>query len=278
VPAMRGFTAPAAPVWLWAVLSAALPLALPFVARSAASQAGEGALATFNYAWKLVELPLILAIQLVASLAFPPIARAVAAGGEQAAPPVRQAFALAWTLACAAVAALAIGAPALARLLFGWGRMDASSLEQVWRWGLAGSWGLLPQALAAVALTVLAARSRMRWAVAAYAAAFLLLLGAAAAGVSDGLLLMQVLNAGYTFVAVACLAALGRDALRWLPSASMAWSAAALIGVLLARAALPARWQQEGLVAPLLAAAFAAALVLLFTLWRSPDLREALRR
>ena len=68
---------PAASVWLWAVLSAGLPLALPFVARSLASRSGEGALATFNYAWKLVELPLVLAIQLVATLAFPAITRAI---------------------------------------------------------------------------------------------------------------------------------------------------------------------------------------------------------
>jgi putative peptidoglycan lipid II flippase len=50
---------PATSVWLWAALSAGLPLALPFAARSMASSGGRGrALATFNYAWKLVELPL----------------------------------------------------------------------------------------------------------------------------------------------------------------------------------------------------------------------------
>ncbi|KQT08811.1 lipid II flippase MurJ [Ramlibacter sp. Leaf400] len=280
VPAADVVAVPAAPLWLWAVLGAGLPLALPFVARSIASQAGEGALATFNYAWKLVELPLVLAIQLVASLAFPAIARALASGREEAAgAPVRQAFALAWALACAAVAALAVGAPALARLLFGWGRMDAAALEQVWRWGLAGSWGLLPQALAAVALTVLASRKRMVPAVGAYGAALLLLLGAAASGVADGQVLMQLLNAGYTVVAIVCLAAMGPEGLRWLPGRAMAWSAAGLAGVVIAaRAGLPATWREDGLLAPLFAAAAAATLVLLFTLWRSPELRQALRR
>ena len=62
-------------IWMWAALGAGLPLTLPFVARTFASGAGEGALATFNYAWKLVELPLVLAIQLAASLAFPDCAR-----------------------------------------------------------------------------------------------------------------------------------------------------------------------------------------------------------
>ena len=67
---------PPLPVWLWAVLVSGLPLTLPVVARSIASTQGAGALATFNYAWKLVELPLVLAIQLVATLALPAIARA----------------------------------------------------------------------------------------------------------------------------------------------------------------------------------------------------------
>ena len=45
-------------IWMWAILGAGLPQTLPFLARTFASGAGEGALATFNYAWKLVELPL----------------------------------------------------------------------------------------------------------------------------------------------------------------------------------------------------------------------------
>jgi peptidoglycan biosynthesis protein MviN/MurJ (putative lipid II flippase) len=126
---------PPVPLWLWAALSAGLPLALPFAARSIASQGGEGALATFNYAWKLVELPLLLAIQLVTTLAFPAIAQAFSQRAvlapAQLAVPIRHAFALAWTLACAAAAALLLAAPAIAQLLFGWGRMDAAALDRV---------------------------------------------------------------------------------------------------------------------------------------------------
>lgn len=265
-------------IWLWAVLSAGLPLALPFAARSAASQAGEGALATFSYAWKLVELPLVLAIQLAASLAFPAIARALGGGREAADAPVRQAFALAWTLACAAIAGLVVGAPALAWLLFGWGRMDPAALESVWRWGLAGSWGLLPQALTAVALMVLATRRRMGAAVAAYGAALLLLLGAARVGIADGGLLMQVLNAGYTLVAVVCLASMGREGLRWLPIGAMAWSAVGLCTVLAVSFGWPPSWRQSGVTVPLLCAATGAGFVLVLALWRSRELREALRR
>ncbi|MEO8654742.1 MAG: lipid II flippase MurJ, partial [Ramlibacter sp.] len=153
-------------VWLWAVLVAGLPLTLPIAARSMASTGGPGALATFNYAWKLVELPLILAIQLVATLALPAIARAFALRGPaaqaQAVLAARGAFALAWALACAAAAALLVGAPAVAQLLFGWGRMDATALARIAQWGSAAAWGLLPQALIAVAMAVLASQRRLK--------------------------------------------------------------------------------------------------------------------
>lgn len=269
---------PVAPLWLWAMLAAGLPLALPFAARSIASQAGEGALATFNYAWKLVELPLVLAIQLVASLAFPSIAQAFARqdGRARDLAPLRQGFALAWTLACAAVAGLVLGGPALAQLLFGWGRMQPQALAQVAQWGMAGSWGLLAQAIAAVAVTALAAQRRMGPAVAAHGAALLLLLAAAAWGVADGFVLMQVLNAGYALVAVACLLAIGTDARSAVPWAVFARSGAALAVVLLldrwlAPAGRPA-------AAQLAFAVLAAGAIVLLTLWRSAELRQALRR
>ncbi len=269
-------TAPGAPLWLWAMLAAGLPLALPFAARSIASHSGEGALATFNYAWKLVELPLVLAIQLVASLAFPAIAQAFADQRLRDLAPLRQGFALAWTLACAAVAGLVLGGPALAQLLFGWGRMQPQALAQVAQWGVAGSWSLLPQAIAAVALTALAAQRRLRPAVAAYGSALLLLLLAAGAGVTDGFVLMQVLNAGHALVALACVMAIGREARGAIPWRTFAWSGAALGAVLLLD-----RWLAVGAApaaARLAAAALAAAAIVLLTLWRSTELRLALRR
>jgi peptidoglycan biosynthesis protein MviN/MurJ (putative lipid II flippase) len=283
-PAVRAPATPPLPVWAWAVLVSGLPLALPFAARSAASGAGEGALATFNYAWKLVELPLVLAIQLVAALALPAIARALSGGAAVEAPStearaaVRQAFALAWTLACAAVAALWLAAPAVSELLFGWGRMPAEALDRVASWGRLGSWGLLPQAITAVALAVLASRRQLWPAVAAYAAALGLLLAAAAAGVQDGGRLMLVLNAGHLLVAVACVAALGREVRGWLPWEAFAWSALALAGVAALEWAAGSRMAGAGLVPGLLAAATAAGAVVGFSHWRSNELRLALRR
>jgi putative peptidoglycan lipid II flippase len=270
---------PAPAVWLWAVLSAGLPLALPFAARSIASQEGEGALATFNYAWKLVELPLILAIQLVATLAFPPIAKALAAGDSAAtAAAVRNAIALSWALACAASAGLLVGAPAIAQLLFGWGRMEPQSLTRVAHWGAIGAWGLLPQALIAVALTVLAARGHMRLAVMAYGLALALLLAYPAWGAGDGAGLMVLLNVLLGGVAVTVVLALGRKEMgAWLPWRSMAISLACLLVLagLATQAWLPGA---TGLWLGLGAAAIAGLVVMAATWWGSADLRAALAR
>ena len=255
---------PRIPIWLWAVLSAGLPLALPFAARSLASQSGEGALATFNYAWKLVELPLVLAIQLAASLAFPAIARALAGPAAIAAPasaqtPVRAAFALAFALACACAAGLLAGAPALAQLLFGWGRMEPQALEQIARWARIGAWGLLPQAVIAVALTVLAAQGRMKAAVLAYALALGAFHAVGGAGVHDGGALMAALNFLLAAVATAMMFAMGPAARHWLPWRALAGSLAALLVLALALTLLP---DVVGVGLGLATAAVCAALVL----------------
>lgn len=285
-PSDRPMPPPA--VWLWAGLAAGLPLVLPFAARSLASQAGEGALATFNYAWKLVELPLVLAIQLVASLAFPGIALVLARSqgasalrrpDADAATAIRAAFALAWTLACAAAAALLVGAPAIAQMLFGWGRMGAAGLAQVAAWGAAGAWGLLPQALIAVALTVLAGQSRMKAPVLAYGAALAVLLLAGAQGASDGLVLMWLLNAAWAGVALVSLAALGRKALAlWLPWRSM-WSPFLVLAAAAAGSTpAPIRDMLASTVTTL-ALSGAVAMVVIAAGWLAgADLRRALRR
>jgi putative peptidoglycan lipid II flippase len=268
---------PGATVWTWAWLSAGLPLALPIVARSVASQGGEGSLAVFNYGWKLVELPLILAIQLVASLAFPAITRALAgATGDDA--PVRRAFALAWTLACAAAAGLLVAGPGLAQLLFGWGRMTPDALAQIARWGMAGAWGLLPQALTAVALTILATQRRMAPAVIGYGVSLGLVLASAAAGWQDGLWLMHLLNGCQLLVAGVCIVALGHARSRWLPWQAFGWGVVGLALVVPAAALLPSHAITSSWIGTIVLGAIGAVFVVLLSAWRSRDVREALRR
>ena len=204
---------PAASVWLWAALSSGLLLALPLVARSLASSAGEGALASFNYAWKLIELPLVLAVQLVASLAFPAITR-TQAGTPERAQAVSLAFLIAWALACAAVAVVATFSLPIANLLFGWGRMSTTNLEVIAQWSAVGIWSLLPQALMAVLLTVMASLGRMHVAVWVYAVGLtvLLLVGwlggfhGQSVGTSVGASVMWLLNAVFAGMAVVLMA------------------------------------------------------------------------
>lgn len=225
---------PAASVWVWAALSSGLLLLLPLAARSLASQAGEGALASFNYAWKLVELPLVLAVQLVASLAFPAIAR-TEAGSPERDRALQLAFMLAWALACAAIAVVASFSLPLAGLLFGWGRMTPDHLETIARWSAIGIWSLLPQALLAVLMTVMATGARMHVAVLAYAAGIALLV-LAARSASGGASVMWLLNATLAGIAAVLLAAEARSLRHALPWAAMlAPLAVAGLLVLLAR-------------------------------------------
>ena len=229
---------PAANVWLWAGLSSGLLLLLPLVGRSIASQGGEGALASFNYAWKLVELPLVLAVQLVASLAFPAITRTGegTAARENA---LSVAFLLAWALACAAIAIVATFSLPLAGLLFGWGRMDEEHLQEIARWSAIGIWSLLPQALIAVMLTVMAISRRMHVAVWAYVAglAVLLVFGlsvTAGAGTGRGGQVMWLLNLVLAGVAVVLMVD-GRKALvrafPWWPCLVSLLVAVLLVGL-----------------------------------------------
>jgi peptidoglycan biosynthesis protein MviN/MurJ (putative lipid II flippase) len=193
---------PAASVWLWAALSSGLLLVFPLMARSLASSAGEGALASFNYAWKLIELPLVLAVQLVASLAFPAITR-TAAGSPARQKAVGLAFLIAWTLACAAIAVVATFSLPIANLLFGWGRMSAASLAVIAQWSAIGIWSLLPQALTAVLLIVMATHRRMHAAVWVLSAGSAVLLAVGMGGNVNGAGVMWLLNGVF-----GCMAAL----------------------------------------------------------------------
>jgi peptidoglycan biosynthesis protein MviN/MurJ (putative lipid II flippase) len=272
-----GRSGPALSLWVWAMLSSGLPLALPFVARSLASASGEGALATFNYAWKLVELPLVLAIQLAASLAFPVITRAFAGEGDPAAA-VRRAFALAWLLACAAAAGLLVGAPAAASLLFGWGRMGPEGLGAIAWWGAIGAWGLLPQALMAVAVTVLATQGRLRAVALVHAGGLAALLAGSPWAAGDGARLMLLLNAVQLAMAVALLGLLGRQTRAWLPWRSLGLGLALLLVVATGATALSG-WLSGLNMALRLAMAASAAIILIAIVWRTDaDARAALRR
>lgn len=264
---------PPALVWLWAAAAAGLPLALPFAARSLASQEAPGALATFNYAWKLVELPLVLAIQLVGTLALGPIARAVRSGdAAETATNLRRGFALAWALACAAVAGLLLASPAVAQLLFGWGRMEPEALAELARWGRIGAWSLLPQALVTIALAALAAQERLRVAVLGYAVALAALLLARPA---EGAVLMVWLDLLWAGIALLLLHALRPAGQGWLPWRALGAAGGALLAV---QAIVLLVGPPASLLLQWASAVAAAAAVFGLACWASGDLRSALAR
>ena len=155
--------------------------------------------------------------------------------------------------------------------------MDGASLARVAQWGAIGAWGLLPQALIAVALAVLAGRGRMKPAVLAYGAALALLLAAGGWGFTGGAQLMSLLNVLFGLVAIATIAALGAQVRSWLPWRAMAISLGGLVTIAAISFGAPSA-ASLGLWTGLAAAAVAGLLVLGATWWGSTDLRSALAR
>lgn len=260
-------------IWLWATVAAGAPAALVLLARSMVSHQGEGALATFSYAWKLVELPNLLAIQLVATLAFPALTRARAEGRDFSVQ-LRAAFLLSWTLACAAAIGLWTGAGPLAKLLFGWGRMGPEHVAQVAQWAAWGAWTLLPQALIAVAVLVLATIGRLHVAALAFAATVAALLALGAAGLHQGQQVMMALAGLMALLAAVLLRSLGPRALQSLP-----WREMAIPGALCALLAYAASFLSAAQPVQVLALAGLFAAGVAGAGWAtSPALRAALKR
>ena len=260
---------PAATVWLWAVLASSLALVLPLAARSVVSQSGEGALASFNYAWKLIELPLLLAIQLVATIAFPAIAAAPADSPERQRA-LAIAFALAWTLACAAVAVVAVFSRPLADLLFGWGSMSPAAISVIAYWSAIGVWSLLPQALIAVLLTAMATTQRMRVAVFAYGAAVAALLAFGLAIPAQGEVVMWAVNLTLGAVALSLLVTERRTVRGALPFGALAGPLAVCVLLVL----LKPLWLGSSLSLATIVAVVFGALVLAVGVLCSPVLRK----
>lgn len=112
--------------------AASITLLVPVLMRSALSFAGEGVIAAFNYATKLVELPLGIAITSITTVVFTRLSDQLGAAKREQA---EKTFAAA-TVA-AAMVGLSICMPAvwfshsLTQVVFGWGRMTANDIDLV---------------------------------------------------------------------------------------------------------------------------------------------------
>ncbi len=260
-------------VWAWALAATGAPVLLVLLARSLVSSGGEGALATFNYAWKLVELPNLLAIQLVTTLAYPALTRARAEGRDFSVQ-LAATFMLSWTLACAGALGLWLGSVPVSQVLFGWGRMEPGHVAQVAQWAAWGGWTLLPQALIAVTVLVLATVGRLYAVAIVYALALVVLAGLGFSGLHEGRAVMMVLVAVMAAQALLLLRWLGASALRALPWRQMAVPAALCAALSVAGRLLPVT--QPMLV--LLVAVLFAGLLLVASYAASPVLRVSLKR
>ncbi len=259
--------------WGAAMVVAGAPLLLYLVARSLASREGAGSLAAFNYAWKLVELPQLLVVQVVATLALPALSLAVAQGNLAWVQVFRRAFALAWVLACTAVVALVWGAAAFTQLLFGWGQMDAAAVEQVAAWGAVGAVGLLPCAALYMWLVLLASWGRLRqvawiWLVVGVLASLM-----GVAWVQTGHTAMVWLNAVWLALAV------GMCYRNWaLIGQGVPWRELALpTGLALASVVLVKVLAPLAAWASVLTGTVSVACLLLATWWTSPSFRQSVQ-
>ena len=291
--ANRNASLPAPQLWLWALMAAGLPAVLPIMARSMASAQGGGALAIFNYAYKLVELPNLLAIQLVATLVFPALTRAYASGLDISSR-LQLAWGLSWTLACAAVLGLVMGAQPLGMLLFGWGKMTAESLQTVEAWAAAGAWTLLPQSVLSVLMLVLATLGRLRIAALAYGAAVAVLLGvgyffgADVVGTDGGIdysrgaTMMLALSAAlWAAVVVAAYSVWNEFMAAFVLRIWLAPLLLCLASVAVFRQFAALHWTPFAAQLPVAALALsglAALSLLTSTLWMNPSLRSVLKR
>lgn len=118
--------------FLTAAASSALLLLAPLIVRAMASTLGAGAIASFNYAQKLIELPVAILITSVSTVA---LTRLSALHGSGAAPAMQRALAADTRYAVligTAVAALGIlFADAVVAVLFGRGQMAPADLARV---------------------------------------------------------------------------------------------------------------------------------------------------
>lgn len=259
--------------WFAAIVVTGVPLLVYLGARSFASRQGVGALTTFNYAWKLVELPQLLLVQVLAVLALPVLSRAVSQSPLVWEGVFRRIFTLAWFLACAAMVALWWGAALLAQALFGWGRMDAAALAQVTEWGTWGALCLLPCAAVSMWLALLASLGQLRRVAQAWMGVACVAALAGNAWVHTGLAAMIWLNAVWMTLALCVLwqhRALLRHSVPWSELALP--TGVAMLAGGLANRLLPLPWGQALLTGA------ACVVCLLLVAWRtSISFRQSIR-
>ncbi|HEX7900456.1 MAG TPA: lipid II flippase MurJ [Planctomycetota bacterium] len=129
------------------------------VARAMASWHGVGAVAAINYAQKIVELPMGLAVGVLGVVLLPRFAELHARGADaETSTLARQGVWLVWVLALPATFGLAWYADPVIDLLFGHGRMSPDAADRIGRLSALSLLGLPAQGLCVLLFALLSAR------------------------------------------------------------------------------------------------------------------------
>lgn len=143
--------------YMQALGAGSLIILLPVIARALASEHGDGSMALFNYAHKLVEFPLGVGVSVVAVAIFPMLSRAFALG-EDATRAVRVSLRIVMVLSWAMLITLYVYRELFAHLTFGWGNMTPDALAELTSLFSIGLLGLPLQGLSSLLLAVFNAR------------------------------------------------------------------------------------------------------------------------
>ncbi|OZI68271.1 murein biosynthesis integral membrane protein MurJ [Bordetella genomosp. 1] len=121
--------------YVQALLSSSILLAVPVLARAYASTSGEGGIAIFNYASKLVDLPLAVFISLIASVTFPRLSQhfGESIDSEPGRQLLAQAMRLTILLSITVALVCAWYAEPLAAMIFGQGSLSDPDLARLAR-------------------------------------------------------------------------------------------------------------------------------------------------
>lgn len=114
-----------------AMLSGSVLLLFPVVARAMASYEGEGGVALFNYATRLVEFPLAISITFIAAVFFPRLAQSFTNDAIQHRRLIKYGVQITLGLSMIAVTSLLILKESYASFVYGYGEMQGSSVLTV---------------------------------------------------------------------------------------------------------------------------------------------------
>ncbi len=145
-----------------AMLSGSVLLLFPVIARAMASTQGDGGLALFNYATRLVEFPLVITVTFLATVFFPRLALSFAGDIKQHRSLIKYGVQITVGLSLVAATTLILLSDVYVQIVYGYGNMQTSSLLKVESLVVIGLLGLPLQGLVVFFTAIFNARKNTR--------------------------------------------------------------------------------------------------------------------